>query len=77
VGEPFRVAVGPHAVDLPAEHQLLGVGAVAGEEDGVVALVDEHADLTGGVAGDGDEGDVARFGQAALLFLPLRPAGPS
>src|SRR4029453_14139588 len=50
-----------------AQHQVLGVGAVAGEEDGLIALVDEHADLPGGVAGDGDERDVACFGQAQAL----------
>ena len=33
----------------------------------LVALVDEHADLAGGVAGDGHERDVAGFGQAQAL----------
>ena len=59
--------VGADAVDLAAQQQVLGVGAVAGEEDGVVAVFDEHAELAGGVAGDGDEGDVACLGQAQAL----------
>src|SRR5918996_2838596 len=67
VRAPFRLLVGTDAVDLPAEHQLLRVGAVAGEEDGVVALVDEHADLPGSVAGKGHERDVAGLGQAQAL----------
>src|ERR687891_1495121 len=67
VRAPFRLLVDADAVDLPAEHQLLRIGAVAGEEDGVVALVDEHADLPGGVAGKGHERDVAGFGQAQAL----------
>ena len=62
VGEPFRLVVGADAVDLPAEHQVLRVGAVAGEEDGLIAFVDEHADLAGGVPGNGHERDVARVG---------------
>src|SRR4029450_13031287 len=41
---------------------------VAGEEDGLVALVDEHADLAGGVAGDGYERNVACFGESQALW---------
>jgi hypothetical protein len=45
----------------------LRVRAVAGEDDGVVARVDEHADLAGGVAGSGHECDVAGLRQAHTL----------
>jgi hypothetical protein len=61
VCQPFCLLVGADAVDL-AQHQLLRVGAVAGEEDGVVALVDEYSDLAGRMAGERDERDVAGFG---------------
>ena len=67
VGKPFRVVVGADAVDPPAEHQALGVGAVAGEEDSVVVVFDENADLAGGMTRDGHERDVAGFGQAQAL----------
>ena len=51
MGEPFGLFVRADAVGLSAEHEVLGVGAVASEEDGVVAFVNEHADLARGVAG--------------------------
>jgi len=63
VRESFCVVVGADAVHLAVQHQVLCVGAVAGEEHGLVVLVDEHADLARGVARDGYEGDVAGFGQ--------------
>jgi hypothetical protein len=65
--QPLRLLVGADAVDFPAQHQLLRGGAVSGEEDILVALVDEHADLAGRVAGERDERDVAGFGQAQAL----------
>jgi hypothetical protein len=83
VGKSFRVVVGADAVDPPAEHQVLGVGAVAGEEDSVVVVFDEHADLAGGMTRDGHERDVADFGQAQaprerlnLLRLELEQGWP-
>ena len=39
----------------------------------MIAVLDEYAELAGTVAGDGDEGDVARLGQAqALRERPVR-----
>ena len=67
VGESLLCVVGPDAVCFPAEHEILRVRAVAREEDGVVSVLDENADLTGGVAGNGYERDVAGFGQAQAL----------
>jgi hypothetical protein len=61
--EPFGVLVQADAVRYPAEHGVLGVGTVAGEEDAVVAVLDENAELAGAVAGDRNERDVARFSQ--------------
>ena len=59
VGLSFGCFVGADAVDDAAEHQFLGVGAIAGEKHGVVAVFDEYADVAGRVAGERDDGDVA------------------
>ena len=61
--EPLGVLVGADAVHRSAEHGVLGVGAVAREEDRVVAVLDDDGELAGAVAGDGDERDVAGLGQ--------------
>ena len=61
--EPLGVLVGADAVHRAAEHGVLGVGAVAREEDRVVAVLDDDGELAGAVAGDGDERHVAGLGQ--------------
>jgi DNA-binding CsgD family transcriptional regulator len=60
VGQPLGPLVGPDTVGRPAEHQLLGVGAIAGEEDGVVALLYHHSDVTRRVARERNDDHVAR-----------------
>src|SRR5262249_12124363 len=45
----------------------LRVGTVTGQEDGVIAVFDEYAELAWTVARDGNEGDVARLGKAQAL----------
>ena len=56
-----------HPVDQPREHGRLGVGSVARDEDRRLAVLDDHAQVVGGVAGRGDRDDRPVRGQ------PTRP----
>jgi hypothetical protein len=51
VGDAFGLLVGADAVDDSMEQELLGVGAIAGEEDAVIAVLDDDPDMARAVAG--------------------------
>jgi len=51
VGDAFGLLVGADAVDDSTEQELLGVGAIAGEEDAVIAVLDDDPDMARAVAG--------------------------
>jgi len=63
VGDALGVLVGSDPVGDAIEHGVLGIGAVAGEEDAVVGVFDDDAELARAVSRDGHEGDVAGVGQ--------------
>ena len=64
---------GRRAVDDAAQHQVLAVGAVTAEQDGVIAVLDDDPELARGVAVEGHEGDVA--GRVSCQALRERPVG--
>ena len=65
--DAFGVLVRADAVDGSSQQQVLRVGAVAGEEDGVVAVFDQDADMAWAVAWERNERDVACPRQAQAL----------
>ena len=51
------------AIDLLGEHELLGVGCVAGEEEGVLLVLHDNGEMAEGVARRWDEVYVGCSGQ--------------
>lgn len=67
VREAFRILVGANAVDRSTKQQILRVGTVTGQEDCVIVVFDKYAELARTVAWEGNEGYVARLGEAQAL----------